>query len=81
MDYIKQFIGLKVKQRMKMEHRNKKDGLLIKNMLVIGIKTKNVGLVYNIMEMVINMKVDGLIIKEMDKVHIGLVKERISINI
>ena len=79
MDYIKQFIGLKVKQKMKMELRNKKDGLLTKNMQVIGIKTKSVGLVYNIMEMVINMKEVGLIIKEMVKAHIGLVKERISI--
>lgn len=56
---------------MKMELRNKRDGLLIRNMLVIGIKIKNVVLVYNIMEMVINMKEDGLIIKGMGKVHIG----------
>lgn len=48
-------------------------------MLVIGIKIKNVVLVYNIMEMVINMKEDGMIILEMDKVHIGWVKEKISI--
>lgn len=48
-------------------------------MLVIGIKIKNVVLVYNIMEMVINMKVDGMIILEMVKEHIGLVKEKISI--
>lgn len=33
------------------------------------------------MEMVINMKVDGMIILEMVKEHIGLVKEKISINI
>lgn len=50
-------------------------------MLVIGIKIKNVVLVYNIMEMVINMKEDGMIILEMDKVLIGLVKEKISIKI
>lgn len=50
-------------------------------MLVIGIKIKNVVLVYNIMEMVINMKVDGMIILEMVKEHIGLVKEKISIYI
>ncbi len=33
------------------------------------------------MEMVINMKVDGMIILEMVKEHIGLVKEKISIYI
>lgn len=36
MDYIKLFIGLKVNLKMRMVLKKLKDGLLIKNMLVIG---------------------------------------------
>jgi len=47
-------------------------------MLVIGEIILNLVLEFNIMEMVINMKVVGKILKEMVKEHIGLQKEKIN---
>ena len=64
---------------MRMDHRKNKNGFLIKDILVIGRITRKVDLVFNIMEMGINMKVDGTIANEQDKEHIGFMREKISI--
>jgi hypothetical protein len=45
---------------------------------VIGKIIKKMVLVLNIIKMVINMKVDGLKIKDMDKVHFGYVMKKIN---
>ena len=46
--------------------------------LAIGLIIKNMALVFNTIQMVINIKVDGKIIKDMVKVHIGLLILKIN---
>lgn len=54
-----------------MVHKRVINGLVQINMLVIGLIIKNMVLVFNIIQMVINIKVDGNKIKDMDKEHFG----------
>lgn len=48
------------------------------SMLVIGLIIKSMALVFNTIQMVINIRVDGKIIKDMVKVHIGLLILKIN---
>lgn len=63
---------------MRMVQLKIKNGKQTLNILEIGTIIKKMVLVYNFMEMEINMKGDGKTIKEMDKVHFGYQKEKIS---
>jgi hypothetical protein len=63
---------------MRMVPTRKKDGCLINDILEIGKKIRKVGLEFNTMVMGINTKVGGKRIKELDKVPIGRMRERIS---
>lgn len=61
-----------------MVHKNQIDGLVLINMLVIGKIIRKMDLEFSIIKMEINMKVDGLIIKDMGKVLFGSVIQKIS---
>jgi hypothetical protein len=61
-----------------MVHKNQTDGLVLINMLVIGKIIRKMDLEFSIIKMEINMKVDGLIIKDMDRVLFGSVIQKIS---
>jgi hypothetical protein len=52
--------------------------LQIKDILAIGKIIKKVDLVFNTMVMEINMKGAGKKVKELVRVHIGFMKEKIS---
>jgi hypothetical protein len=61
-----------------MVHKNQIDGLVHINMLVIGKIIRKMDLEFSIIKMEINMKVDGLIIKDMGKVLFGSVIQKIN---
>lgn len=61
-----------------MVHKNQIDGLVHINMLVIGKIIRKMDLEFSIIRMEINMKVDGLIIKDMGKVLFGSVIQKIN---
>lgn len=61
-----------------MVHKNQIDGLVHINMLVIGKIIRKMDLGFSIIRMEINMKVDGLIIKDMGKVLFGSVIQKIN---
>ncbi len=64
---------------MRMDPKRNKNGFLISDILAIGGITRRVDLGFSIMEMGINMKVDGMKVNEQEKEHIGFMKEKISI--
>ncbi len=61
-----------------MDHKNLINGLVLISMLVIGLIIKNMDLVFSIILMAINIKEDGKLIKDMDKVLIGLLTLKIN---
>lgn len=61
-----------------MVHKNQIDGLVHINMLVIGKIIRKMDLEFSIIKMEINMKADGLIIKDMGKVLFGSVIQKIN---
>ena len=75
---IRLYIGLRDNRRMKMVLTKKSVGLQINDILVTGEIIENVVLEFNIMEMVINMKVAGNRIRGLDKAHIGPMRGRTS---
>jgi hypothetical protein len=61
-----------------MDHKNLINGLVLISMSVIGLIIKNMDLVFSIILMAINIKEDGKLIKDMDKVLIGLLTLKIN---
>ena len=74
MDHIEVYTGLKRSQDKKMEVLKVKCGQNPLGTLVIGEITARKALVFNSIKMVISMKVCGQWIRNMDKVHTGVMK-------
>lgn len=71
MVHIPTFIGSKNNLLIKMVPKNLTNGSDQTSTLVIGLIIKNMASVFSIIQTVINMKVDGRLIKDTVKVHIG----------